>query len=391
MTPGARVQAAIEVLDIVLSGVAAERALTTWGRSSRYAGSKDRAAVRDHVFDALRRLRTGAWAGGIAHMPKECDARAVMAGVLLGQGADLGALFSGQGHAPAPLEEVSPPDGTLSRAAQLDISDWLLEIFERDLGENADPVLTALRDRAPVFLRANTARISRDALQTVLADEGVETVLDDTAPTALRLTGPARGLTNLPSFQDGLWELQDAGSQALVARLPDMEGARVLDLCAGGGGKALAMAARGAASVFAHDVDAARMRDIPMRSARADVEITQLSTPEDVAPFDAVVVDVPCSGSGSWRRAPDAKWRLTQGRLTELTVLQDEILRRAIALVRPGGWIGYMTCSVLACENAEIADRVVASDPDITLEDRWSCLPTAGGCDGFHLSVLRHG
>lgn len=389
MTPGARVQAAIEVLDAILGGDPAERALTAWARGSRYAGSKDRAAVRDHVFDAVRMLRSGGWAGGLRDMPAAGDGRALMAGVLSMQGVDLGALFSGQGHAPAPLDDDRAPDEPMPDAVRLDCPEWLLPILERDLGSECEATLMALRTRAPVFLRANIARIGRAALIAQLADENVASTADEMAPTALRLAGAPRGLTNLTSFEDGLWELQDAGSQALIARLPQTDGDRVLDLCSGGGGKALAIAARGDATVFAHDADAARMRDLPRRAARAEVEIKQLSDPEASAPFDAVVADVPCSGSGSWRRAPDAKWRLTQDRLDELRALQGDILRRAVRLTRPGGWVAYMTCSVLTSENAGLVDSVLAGDADVTLEDRWDCLPRLDGSDGFHLSILR--
>ncbi|SDY91908.1 16S rRNA (cytosine967-C5)-methyltransferase [Jannaschia faecimaris] len=388
MMPGARVQAAIEVLDRILAGDAAEKALTVWARGSRFAGSKDRAAVRDHVFDALRMLRSGSWAGGIYGMPVEYDGRSVLAGVLSLQGADLGVLFSGQGHAPAPLDPLPVAPDAAPDAVNLDCPDWLLPLLRRDLGGDADVVLQALRTRAPVFLRVNAARISTSDLIARLTSEGVAVVPDDTAPTAVRLDGTPRGLTNLPSFQEGLWELQDAGSQSLIARLPSTKGMRVLDLCAGGGGKALALAARGDVTVLAHDADPARMSDIPVRAERAGVNIKRLSAPEDDAPFDAVIADVPCSGSGSWRRAPDAKWRLTPERLDELTALQREILRRAIAMVRPGGWVAYMTCSILARENAELVDAVLADTGGLELGDRWSCLPQEGRGDGFHLSVI---
>ena len=387
MTPGARVQAAIEILDRVIAGEAAERALTGWARGARYAGSKDRAAVRDHVFDALRRLRSAAWTGGLGAAPVAAmDGRAVMAGLLAGQGADLGALFDGMGHAPrpwtAPLTAEPPPE-----PVALDCPDWLLPRVRAALGARAAPVLAALRDRAPVVLRANAARIERDDLAARLALEGIEAVAHPVASTALTVTGSARGLVATAAFADGLFEMQDAGSQALVERLPDMAGLRVLDLCAGGGGKALAVAARGAAEVWAHDADPARMRDLPGRAARAGAEIRLTEAPEDAAPFDLVIADVPCSGSGSWRRAPEAKWRLTEARLAALTQAQDAILGRAHALVRPGGRVAYMTCSLLREENEDRADAAIRSLA-MTLEARLGLTPLEG-CDGFHLSLMR--
>lgn len=388
MTPGARVQAAIEILDAVLAGTPAEKALTSWARARRFAGSKDRAAIRDHVFDALRMLRSAAWTGGCKRDPVAGDGRAVMAGLTCLQALDVDVLFSGLGYAPAPLETAPAVDPDMPDAVRLDIPDWLLPILRADLGDALDATLDALRHRAPVFLRANTAKITRDELASVLASEGVTATASDVSPTALQVAGAPRGLTNLPSFQDGLWELQDAGSQALVDRVPLAPGARVLDLCAGGGGKALALAARTGGTIWVHDANAARMADIPARAARAGARLTPVTDPETAAPFDVVVADVPCSGAGSWRRAADAKWRLTPDRLAELGALQAQILDRAIALTGPGGVIAYMTCSILAQENGQVVDAALARHPGLRLADHWRSLPSALGPDGFHLSVL---
>ncbi|TFL17058.1 RsmB/NOP family class I SAM-dependent RNA methyltransferase [Jannaschia formosa] len=385
MTPGARIQAAIEILDRVLAGAPAERELTAWARGSRFAGSKDREAVRDHVFGALRRLRSSAWLGGQGDVaPERMEARAVMAGLLRGQGADLATLFTGDGYAPAPWKAPAP-EGAMPEAVALDSPDWLLPRMRAALGDRTAPVLEALRHRAPVVLRANRARISRAALIARLEQEGYAALPHDLAEDAVTVEGRTRGLTGTGAFAEGLFEFQDAGSQALVERLPLEPGMRVLDLCAGGGGKALAMAARGA-SVTAHDADPARLRDLPARAARAGARIALTDRPETEAPFDAVVTDVPCSGSGSWRRAPEAKWRLDAARLDALTGIQDGILDRASTLVRPGGWIGYMTCSLLDEENAA---RTEAASVRCGLRPgaRWSCTPL-DGADGFHLQVL---
>ena len=387
MTPGARVQAAVDCLDAIFAGEAAERVLTRWARGSRFAGSSDRAAIRTHVFDALRRVRSAAWAGGLGNVALEAmNGRAVMAGLLAGQGRDLRTLFNGQGHAPAPLDPLPDP-GPAPDGVRLDMPDWLLPQFHAALGEVAEPVMQALRDRARVILRANLSRIDRGTLIARLAEDGVAAEAHPASPSAIRLDGAPRGLANKPAFLDGAFELQDAGSQALVDRLPLQAGERVLDLCAGGGGKTLAMADRGAGPLFAHDVDPDRMADLPARAARAGLSIAISPQPEDDGPFDGVVVDAPCSGSGSWRRAPEAKWRLTEARLSELVPLQGEILARATRLTRPGGWVGYMTCSLLDAENGAQVDAAVASH---RLEEalRWSCTPL-NGCDGFFLSVLR--
>ena len=385
MTPGGRLQAAIEVLDRVLRGGAAERELTAWARGARYAGSKDRAAVRDHVFDALRRLRSAAWAGGCGDVPvAELDAGLVLAGLLRQQDLDPATYFTGEGHAPAPIALTEAPRDAPA-GVRLDVPDWMLPRFRAALGDRSDPVLDAMRERADIVLRANVARITRDALIAGLRAEGRDARPHALAPDAVRLPPGTRGLKESALFRDGAFEFQDAGSQALIEALPAAEGP-VLDLCAGGGGKALALAAKGV-RVDAHDIDPRRMRDLPERADRAGVRIARVDRPEDRAPYAGVVVDAPCSGSGAWRRTPEAKWRLTPARLDELTAMQADILDRALTLVRPGGWVAYMTCSMFGEENAGPVEAVLASRPEARIVRTWSCTPL-DGTDGFGLHLL---
>ncbi|WP_299817156.1 RsmB/NOP family class I SAM-dependent RNA methyltransferase [uncultured Jannaschia sp.] len=385
MTPGARLQAAIDVLDRVLRGGAAERELTVWARGARYAGSKDRAAVRDHVFDALRRLRSANRAGGGGDVPPdEMDARVVLAGLLRDRGEDPAAFFTGEGHAPAAIS-LSKVADEAPEGVRLDVPDWVLPHFGAALGAKRDAVLGAMRDRADVVLRANAGRITRDDLIVALQAAGWEARRHSLARCAIRVPSGARGLAASPLFRDGLFEFQDAGSQALVDALPPTPGP-ILDLCAGGGGKALALAAKGA-RVLAHDADPRRMKDIPGRAARAGVTIERIETPEAIAPFDGVIADVPCSGSGAWRRTPDAKWRLTPERLAELADLQVGILDRALALARPGGWVAYMTCSMFEEENAAVVARVLGRRSDAKVARIWSCTPL-DDADGFGLHLI---
>ncbi|MEW9921945.1 RsmB/NOP family class I SAM-dependent RNA methyltransferase [Marimonas sp. MJW-29] len=347
MTPGARVAAAIEVLTDMAEGAAAEQALTRWARRSRFAGSKDRAAVRDHVFDVLRRRRLAAHHGG------DEGPRNLMIGLLHLQGEILGDLFSGEGHAPSPLGKAEAPlvSEPTDRAVAWNLPDWLVPKFEESLGENAEAAALALTERAPVTLRINTGKTTRSDAMHLLASEGVETRENRLCATALTVTKGARKIRNTKAFLDGLVELQDAASQAVVAALP--AGGRVLDYCAGGGGKALALAADPARDVFAHDVDPGRMQDLAPRAARAGVRISEVQGPalKREAPFDTVLCDAPCSGSGAWRRAPEGKWTLSPERLAELTTIQDGILDEAVELVTFDGLLAYATCSVLRDEN----------------------------------------
>ena len=347
MMPGARVAAAIEILDDIAQGLAAEQALTRWARRSRFAGSKDRAAIRDYVFDVMRCKRSA------AHHGRGETGRALMIGLLFIQGSDIDALFNGEGHAPKPLDDTEKPLTTTAedRGTRWNLPDWILPEFTASLGDEAEQTADALQSRAPVCLRVNTAKTDVVSVRRALLEEGVDTAPNPLASTALTVLSGERKIRNSQTYLDGLVELQDAASQAVVECLPSAN--RVLDYCAGGGGKALALAARDAAEVFAHDIDPRRMSDLPVRAARAGALVTVLSSAavSSAAPFDLVLCDAPCSGSGSWRRAAEGKWSLTQDKLNDLNDVQDGILSDAAALVAGDGTLAYATCSVLKCEN----------------------------------------
>jgi 16S rRNA (cytosine967-C5)-methyltransferase len=249
--------------------------------------------------------------------------------------------------------------------------------------------MALLRSRAPVFLRTNSARVTREDAAEALALEGIATAPHPLSPTALEVTRNARRVKSSRAFQDGLVELQDAASQAVAdALLPLSTHARVLDYCAGGGGKALALAAAGA-QVTAHDADPRRMSDIPERARRAGVRIDVVPTGEPgLRVFDAVLVDAPCSGSGAWRRQPEAKWRLDAARLAELGALQAAVLRKAARHVRPGGRLAYATCSLLEEENGDVVSRFLADTPDFVLETERRLTPLDGG-DGFYIARMK--
>lgn len=381
MTPAARVQAAIELIDRIAAGQPAEQVLTRWARASRFAGSKDRAAVRDHVFDMLRMWRSTAALGGGE------SGRARMIGLLRARGEDPATLFTGQGHGPEPLSETEGGAGAPPTAAQArDLPDWLWPMFCDETGAaQAEADAALLRARAPVDLRVNLLKSDREAARARLAKEGIASAPVDLCGTALRVTDGARKVAGSQTFRDGWVELQDAASQAVVADLPLAPGHRVLDFCAGGGGKALAVAARTGAEVMAHDADAARMRDLPARAARAGAAVRPVAEPQGT--FDLVLCDAPCSGSGSWRRAPEGKWRLTEARLSALADVQADILDAASAHVRPGGALAYVTCSLLHLENAAQVAAFTARRPDFELAQTRGYRLTDGG-DGFFIAVL---
>ena len=381
MTPAARLSAAITVLDRILGGEPVEQALTNWGRASRFAGSGDRHAVRDLVFDALRCKRSYAALGG------GLTGRGLILGGLRAAGADVAALFSGAGHAPAKVLEAEAGRVPLGAEA-LDVSDWLYDRFASALGEECDATLEALRRRAPVFLRVNRAKVSPAEAIAALAEEGIVSHAVEALQSGLEVTENTRKIHQSKAYAQGFVELQDAASQAVVEALPLRDGQRVLDLCAGGGGKTLAMAARARLDLYAHDAGPARMRDLPARAERAGARISITKTPEKTAPYDLILTDVPCSGSGSWRRDPMGKWALTPERLAAVCALQGQILARAAAMLASTGVLAYATCSMLKEENEDQIAKFLSENEafNCLLQRRFS--PLQGG-DGFFLALLK--
>ncbi|SPF81342.1 RsmB/NOP family class I SAM-dependent RNA methyltransferase [Pseudoprimorskyibacter insulae] len=381
MTPDARIAAAIEILDDMGRGKAAEPALSQWARGHRFAGSKDRAAIRDIVFDALRKRRSAAASGGGE------SGRALLQGWVRLDGQDPDAIFTGQGFAPAPVSESERAAwGDPSGRDMMDLPDWLADRFAASLGDEVEQVCAVQRDRAPVFLRVNALLSDMGKAQAALAAEGIETRACETAPNALEVLENARRVSGSAAYRDGLVEVQDAASQAVISALPLAHGLRVLDYCAGGGGKALAMAADLRGPVDVHDVDQRRMADIPDRAQRAGAQLIPVKAPK--GPYDLILCDAPCSGAGTWRRAPEAKWALTPERLADLNRIQRQILDTCAPMVAAGGVLAYATCSVLDEENADQVTAFLADHPDFTLERQDRHLPGPDG-DGLFVAVLR--
>lgn len=347
MTPAARAQAAIELLDAIISaargkGAPADRLIADYFRARRYAGSKDRRAVRDLVYRAIRLCG-----------PVPASGRAAMLAVA-DQDPAVAALFDGSPHGPAPRAEGE-------EAAKTALAPKWLAAALRASGLGGREI-AALLDRAPLDIRVNTLKADRVGLELPEPGEPLA------APQGLRY--PSGTPVELwDAYTQGLIEVQDLGSQLIVEALPVAPGDTIVDLCAGGGGKTLALAARlgNAASIVAADTDKRRLGNLAPRAARAGaaVDHTVLLDPgremAALAPFagkaDHVLVDAPCSGSGTWRRSPEGRWRLDTAELARLNALQDHVLALAAQLVRPGGSVAFVTCSVL---DAEGPDRIAA-------------------------------
>ena len=386
MTPAAHVQAAIEVIDAWQGSTdGLDKVLARWARSHRFAGSGDRAAIADHVYDTMRRLRSAGWVSG-AENP---NGRDLLRGSLILDGVDPAGIFTGTGYAPAalgPSEQNNRPLDDTPRAVRCDFPDWMTD----HLSEHPDQLLDALRSRAPLDLRVNLLKGTRTAAQEELAEQDIDTTPLSISPTALRVTTGARKFAQSDAYKSGLVEIQDAASQAVVDHANARPGMVVLDLCAGGGGKTLAMAAAMAnqGRLIAYDISPGRLAALTPRADRAGARIETLSK-RDLETLqgacDLVLVDAPCSGSGAWRRNPDAKWRLTPNRLQDLTNVQLSLLLQAADLTAPKGRIAYVTCSLLETENTVVVDSFLRLNANYRLADQSAFTPL-DGTDGFFIA-----
>ena len=391
MTPNARYAAAIDVLDRILGGEPAEKTLTNWARSNRYAGSKDRAAVRDIVFDCLRRKRS------LMHLAGFETARGLVAGHILAAGGAVDAVFTGERFAADGLSGderscINLVKYTPGDAVRLDVPDWIEPKMRAALGSDFEASLQALQNRAPLDLRVNSQKTTLLKAQQALANDGIETGPVNGVPAALRVTGNPRRVALSKAYLNGLVEIQDAGSQSVVNTVPLKGVTSVLDYCAGGGGKTLAMAATsdGQIKFDAYDKSKARMKDLPERAQRAgvSVQVMQGDPVQNTKTYDLVLLDVPCSGTGAWRRNPDGKWRFTEADLQDLLAVQENILTKGEKLVRNGGVLAYVTCSLLGEENEVQVERFLQTHNDWAEIDTKRFHPNAG-TDGFFMALLK--
>ncbi|WP_024586335.1 RsmB/NOP family class I SAM-dependent RNA methyltransferase [Aliihoeflea sp. 2WW] len=381
MRLGGRLAAAIEVLtDMEARHRPAAEALKDWGLSHRFAGAGDRAAIGNIVYDALRRKRSAGWlAGSDTPRGMALGALALENGM---SAADISAAVEGDRFAPEPPTAVEA--ATLSQRkltdapalVQADCPDWCEPLLRETFGDDWIAETSALAARPPLDMRVNTLKSDSDRVLAELKPTGAQPTA--IAPLGLRIApiegaGRHPNVQVEPAFQKGWFEVQDEGSQMAAALAGAAPGMQVLDYCAGAGGKTLALAAAMAnkGQIFAYDSDKSRLAPIFDRLKRAGVRNAQvvagaagLAGHEDQ--MDLVLIDAPCTGSGTWRRRPDAKWRLTDRQLEIRTGEQAEILQKAARFVKSGGRLVYVTCSVFDAENGAQIDRFVAANPDFT-------------------------
>lgn len=402
MTPAARLSAAIEILDIIDSAnTAADAIIRAYFRPRRYAGSKDRRGVGNRVFDVIRhRARLDWWIARAAGDMQPSSRLRVLAATLILDGETpeaVNSLFGGGAHAPAPLDadgqrlaenlaakpllhEAMPP------AVVHEVPEWLDPSFQALWGERYGAEMAALNSAAPVDIRVNTGRVSRDQARKSLSIDHIKTTPAKLSPAGLRLIERTR-LEETRAFRKGLIEVQDEGSQLIALLCEARPGMTVVDYCAGGGGKTLALAdamgmqggASGGGALIACDISLRRLSGLDARLKRAGVTgVRRLALDDDAgvrdleAMADRVLVDAPCSGTGAWRRHPEARWRLTPARLDRHIADQREILAAAAKMVKPGGRLIYATCSLLTEENEAQAEAFLDRHGNFT------AVPVAG-------------
>lgn len=423
MTPGARIQAVIELLDqIADSTTPADRLVGNYFRARRYAGSKDRRTISDMVYEILRKKGELTWqaSGGdsrmlaLAHLTQAHKNNDTIL-----------KLFDGGQFAPSPLQtheeldldRMRSPAGELPPWISGNYPEWLHMTLQQRFGKDLTLEMAALQKRAPVDLRINHLKSNLAEVTATLAADDIPVSPGRYIPTALRLED-RRVMTTHTLYRDGAIEIQDEGSQLVALLCAARPGHQVIDYCAGAGGKSLALASamENKGQILAFDISPRRLRPLRDRLRRAgvrNIQVHALGDPavrsllnERAGKADRVLLDVPCSGSGAWRRNPESKWRLTAEQLGEFTRIQSEILDQAAALVAPGGLLIYATCSILTEENEdriraflvrhndfalspvnEVWANVIGS-PCPTAEPYMQLTPARNSTDGFFVAVL---
>lgn len=364
MKDSARIQTAIEILDLLFEfRQPADNAINTYFRTHRYIGGTDRRVISDLVWRTLRCY------GRLSSLSAEkLTGRAAVMMLLSYEKQDIETLFDGQKYAPAQPEgkekaflKTLPP---VFPSAELECPDWLKnKISPRDI--------VAMSNEAPFDLRVNTLKTDREQVLELLTQSGIKAEKTPFAPNGIRIKERVN-LSSMPLYQDGLIEVQDEGSQIVSLLTQAKAGQTVIDWCAGAGGKTLAMSAmmRAKGTIYAVDNDPKRMRDLPDRACRAAANnVIVLNDYNNLKMYDLVLVDAPCTGSGTWRRSADARWRITPQQSAGIIKTQREILDKACRFVKKGGKLFYITCSLDPAENENQVRAFLQSHNDFKLED----------------------
>jgi 16S rRNA (cytosine967-C5)-methyltransferase len=442
MIPGARIEAAIDLLSdfeasLMERPTPADALVRNFFRARRYAGSKDRRFVISLFYNVLRnRQQVLDWLIETGH--DTISTRLMMLAFLAKNEPDLLEFFDGIGHGPAVLSEeeqsfvweVQEVGLSDHKPIQLNCPDWLYTRFSHNFGDDCDAVLGGLNGRATLDFRVNLTNGSMKTAKTMLADDGLETTEMSISPNGLR-SSDHKSLALVKAYNEGFVDVQDESAQVAVQIVNAKPGMTIVDLCAGAGGKALGIAdiMNGEGTIYGFDINQGRINDMGTRAKRAGVnkmvqarklpeKTDDLKRKKTMKPLkhqvDRVVVDVPCSGTGTWRRNPDQRFHLTEDMLAQVKLHQTSLLKEGGTLVKHGGFLVYMTCSLLREENEDRVEEYLDRHPDFKLidyKDIWGSLdlgdtypapkslsgldgcllmaPHSHGTDGFFVAVLQ--
>ena len=380
-------QSVIEILDTYLNEAKIDFVLRKWAIKHRFAGSSDRRKIKDIIFDIIRQKKSCEHVGG------GFSGRNLLIGYLKLKGTELSSVFDNSKFGPEELtikeQNINVDFSNLSNIYELDFPSWLIPILRRSLLNEFSNVVKTLRNRSHIQLRVNLKKISRLNVMKKLQKNNIECEINELCSTALNVLNGAQHILASPCFENGFVELQDAGSQ-LVSELIEINyNDKVLDMCAGAGGKSLAIScgAEMDATYYAWDINFDRMKDIDARSKRAGVKIEKVIKLSSKSVYNKIIIDAPCSGSGSWRRDPEGKWRLDEDILDNYVKTQKELILKGLKLLAPRGQILYITCSILDIENDKLIDDLISSVLSLKLVRSISLVPSSKS-DGFYGAVL---
>ncbi len=413
MTPSARIQAVIEIVaEVLATPRPADTLASAYFRNRRFIGSKDRQSISSRLYRIMREYhRLGWW---ITRSGSEVNARTlVIAAVMLGKehnAASVETAFTGEKYAP---EQLSPAEKKLMLSLEgqnlehpdmplrekLECPEWAFDSLRQALGDRFEKEMSAMLTAAPLDLRINTIKTNRDDVLDQLKEDGMDAHAGKTSPLCVRVFGRPP-ISQHFLYKEGYIEIQDEGSQMVAVVADAKPGEQVVDFCAGAGGKTLALGAsmNNKGRLVAMDVLGGRLMRAKERFRRAglhNIETRELTSERDKfvkrheGHFDLVLVDAPCTGTGTWRRDPDKRWRMLGPGITALVPLQKNILESAMRMVKPGGRLVYATCSLLPEENENQVDAFLAAHPDFSrARDDLKLSPAQNDTDGFFASVM---
>ena len=398
MRQDALANAAIFILDEFLAGQNLNAILSRWAKSNRYAGSSDREAIRNIVFDILRVKKTFTF---ILRKEKQLtNGRALVFLYAVLHSMPLNDIFTGQKYGPDKLNvyekeffEIAKKNNDRCFELVDNIPDFLIAEFKRSLRSKFNNVMRLLEKRAPVSIRVNSLKSDMSSILEVLSLEGIDGKISQKVRYGIEIVGNPRRLTQIQIFKDGYFEVQDLHSQKIIEGLPINEDTNILDYCAGAGGKILGIACllKGNGRFFVHDIDKNKLIEADLRAERAGIKLKRFNSDNMQMhhnSFEYILADVPCSGSGAWRRNPQQKWRITPDSLKEILNRQITILNEVKDLVKKSGFLFYITCSFLKIENEDVVDKFLIQNKNFSLSNKKNIFIDAHG-DGFFCAALQ--